>query len=113
MSKAWNVRINAAALTDSKRGTARGLLLAAEHILNVANTKVPTEKGALEKSWAASVDGSSLRAAVSYDTPYAVIQHESMNSHHDAGRSAKYLENAMTSEARTVGKIIANEIRKG
>jgi len=49
----------------------------------------------------------------SHTTPHidAVNQHESMDFRHDNGRVAKYLEVALTSEAKTIEEIIANEIR--
>ena len=88
-----------------------GLTKAAEHLLQVSNTLVPIEEGTLERSGVASVDEDSLKAAVSYDTVYAVNQHESMDFGHDNGRCAKYLEVALTGEAQTIEEIIANEIR--
>jgi len=89
----------------------RGLVKASEHLLQVSNTLVPIEEGTLERSGVASVDEDSLKAAVSYDTVYAVNQHESMDFRHDNGRCAKYLEVALTSETKTIEEIIANEIR--
>jgi hypothetical protein len=97
-----------------------GLVKASEHLLQVSNTLVPIEEGTLERSGVASVDESTLRAAVSYDTPYAVNQHESMDFRHPgpgnanpAGvdRVAKFLEVAMLTEGETIEEIIANEIR--
>lgn len=105
----WNGR---AAKAGAKRGAARGLGLAAEHILQVSNRRVPIEEGTLERSGVASVDEAKLRGAVSYDTPYAVKQHEDMTLAHDAGRTAKYLENALDSERRKVGEIVAKEVRR-
>jgi hypothetical protein len=97
-----------------------GLVKASEHLLQVSNTLVPIEEGTLERSGVASVDEETLRAAVSYDTPYAVNQHESMDFRHPGpgnanpqgvDRVAKFLEVALTSEAQTIEEIIANEIR--
>ena len=106
---AWNA---AGAKRQARKGGARGLGLAAEHVLQVSNTRVPIEEGTLERSGTASVDDDKLRAAVSYDTPYAVVQHEDMTLAHDAGRSAKYLEQAHVGERSTAADIIAREIRK-
>jgi len=49
----------------------------------------------------------------SHTTPHidAVNQHESMDFRHAQGRIAKYLEVALTSEAKTIEEIIADEIR--
>lgn len=113
MAQKWSLKLNRELLPETRASAVRGLLLAAEHVLQVSNISVPIEVGTLEISGVASVDASSLKAAVSYDTPYAVRQHEDMTARHDAGRTAKYLENAGNSEAATVGKIIAQQIRKG
>ena len=104
--------VNLAGVTAaSKAGAAKGLLLAAEHVLQVSRASVPIEEGTLERSGAASVDASSLQAAVAYDTPYAVVQHEDLTMAHDAGRSAKFLENAVNSERDTIAELVAAQIR--
>lgn len=91
----------------------RGLALGAEHILGEARKQVPHEEGTLERSGVASVDEGRLEAAVSFDTPYAVRQHEDMTAQHDDGRKAKYLEDPFNDEADTVRDIIAAQLRRG
>ena len=109
--KAWKVKINPAA-KDILNGSAnRGVALAAEHLLQVANVKVPIEENTLERSGTVSTDPANFAAAVSYDTPYAARQHEDMSLRHDSGRTAKWLENAMNAEVQTSAKIIADTIR--
>lgn len=98
-------------LASERAGAAEGLRLAAEHILGESTKRVPHETGALQDSGVASVDESSLTAAVSYDTSYAVRQHEELEWQHDAGRTAKYLEGPLDEESDTVGDIIATSIR--
>ncbi|WP_430479308.1 hypothetical protein ACQZM9_21750 [Streptomyces sp. P11-1] len=105
----WN---GDAVLRGTRAGAARGLRLAAEHVLQVSRARVPIEEAVLERSGTATVDEDELRAAVAYDTPYAVRQHEEMAYRHDAGRTAKYLEQPMAEEADTVGEIIAAEMRR-
>lgn len=92
-------------------GAAKGLHLAAEHVLGEATKTVPIEEGTLQRSGATDVDPANLQASVYYDTPYAARQHEEMDYHHDSGRTAKWLENAFNAEAGTVGVIIAKTIR--
>ena len=75
-----------------------GLELAAEHLLQVSSDRAPLEEGTLARSGEVSTDRSQLTAAVSYDTPYAVRQHEELTWHHDDGKTAKYLENPMVEE---------------
>lgn len=95
----------------ARKGAARGLMLGAEHVLEVANRIVPFEESTLLKSGVPSVDEGELRGAVSYDTPYAVRQHEELTWHHDDGRQAKYLEQPVNTERPKVRELIAREIK--
>lgn len=109
----WSNTINLRKLRDEIRdGANDGLLLGAEHVLAVSDDTVPIEEATLSRSGRVSTDTAGLRAAVSYDTPYAVVQHEDTSLQHDAGRSAKYLENAFNSTRATVAKIISIAIRR-
>ncbi|MFJ5999659.1 minor capsid protein [Streptomyces sp. NPDC092370] len=113
MTQRSRLRLNGAAVMRGTRaGAVRGLRLASEHVLTESRRVVPIEEATLERSGVATVDESSLTAAVSYDTPYAVRQHEELTYQHDAGRTAKYLERPMTEEADTVGEIIAAQVRR-
>lgn len=90
-----------------------GIERSGHHVLGVSNDHAPIEEGTLIRSGTVSskkLGGMKVRAAISYDTPYAVRQHEEMDYRHDAGRSAKFLENAMNSERKTVQKIIATRV---
>lgn len=103
-----NLNINAA-LAAAQQGAEQGVADAMEHLLNVSNAHVPHEYGDLQSSGVASTDG--LEGAVSYNTPYAVRQHEELGWRHNPGRTAKYLENAMNSEAAVLAEIVADRIR--
>jgi hypothetical protein len=92
-----------------REGAEAGLSDAAEHIKNESQRRVPIEEATLERSAETDVDG--LTAAVSYDTPYAVVQHEDTTLAHDPGRTAKYLETALNSERDAVRRLIARRIR--
>ncbi|APD18763.1 hypothetical protein SEA_RALEIGH_11 [Streptomyces phage Raleigh] len=105
----WN---GTAALRGTRTGAVRGLRLAAEHVLERSRRRVPIEEATLERSGVASVDESALTAGVSYDTPYAVRQHENLHYRHDGGRTAKYLEGPLTEEAGAVAAIIAAQVRR-
>jgi hypothetical protein len=87
-----------------------GLFVGAEHVLQASRAVVPLEEGTLERSGTASVSG--YTAAVSYDTPYAVIQHERLDFRHAEGRTAKYLEIPLNAERDTVAEILAAELRR-
>lgn len=105
----WN---GAAALRGTRAGAIRGLRIASEHVLTESRKRVPIEEATLERSGVATVDEATLTAAVSYDTPYAVRQHEELTYRHDAGRTAKYLEGPLTEQAATVAAIIAAQLRR-
>ena len=89
----------------------RGLWVAGEHVLGVSNAQAPIEEGDLIRSGGVSQDGATGRTAISYDTPYAVRQHEDMTLNHDAGRNAKFLERAVQSEHGKIVQIVAAEVR--
>lgn len=109
----FNAKVNPEELTAQiRRAAARGLDLAAEHVLSVSNQRVPNDDGILERSGRPSVDALELRAVVSYDTPYAVIQHENLDYKHEPGRTAKYLELAVREEAEAVKALIAKQLRQ-
>ena len=90
-------------------GALRGVTLGAEHVLSESSKVVPIEEGTLSRSGKTSAEmtGDVAVAAVSYDTPYAVRQHEELDYRHDPGRQAKYLEGPLTAAGKTVGKIYA------
>ena len=90
-------------------GVGKGLRDAVEHLLTEANKRVPHDDGTLERTGTASVDGD--RGAVSYDTPYAVRQHEDMDLAHDGKGEAKWLETTLGREAGTVAAILATAMR--
>jgi hypothetical protein len=88
-----------------QRLAGEGLDLALEHLLGEAKKLVPLDEGTLERSGTASRDG--LTGAVSFDTPYAVRQHEEMDYRHAPGRQAKYLEQPMNTERETLLQLMA------
>lgn len=106
-----------------QEGAVKGLNIALEHLIQVSREEVPHEEGTLERSstpgeegdegnGGISIDESELKGAVSYDTPYAVIQHEDMTFKHDDGRKSKYLEDPFDAEQDTMLELIAAEIRR-
>lgn len=112
MSRA-RVRWNGQAADRAARaGALRGVRLAAEHLLTESRARVPIEEGTLERSGTVTVDEAGPSAVVSYDTPYAVRQHEDMTLRHDAGRTAKYLEQPLAEESATMQAIIAAQVRR-
>ncbi|WP_181276006.1 hypothetical protein [Brevibacterium oceani] len=91
----------------------KGADKAAEFLLGESRAIVPIEEATLERSGAASTEqnakGTTL--AVSYDTPYAVVQHESLDFKHDGGRKAKYLEGPFNSKNDKALQVIADTVK--
>lgn len=87
-----------------------GMLAGAELILDESNRRVPHETGTLERSGNTAAQG--YDAAVGYNTPYAVRQHEEVGYHHPGKGEAKYLENAVNSSKDEVLGAIGDEIRR-
>ncbi|HWO65365.1 MAG TPA: hypothetical protein VNO31_35555 [Umezawaea sp.] len=113
MTKRVRSTMNLSAVTPKARaGAARGLGLAMEHLLTESRKEVPLEEGTLERSGAAVTDAANLRGAVSYDTKYAVRQHEELDWQHDAGRKAKYLEDPLNQEGSTMLALVAAQTRR-
>ncbi|MEU3098507.1 hypothetical protein ABZ690_28075 [Streptomyces sp. NPDC006967] len=102
----------AAAAGELRAAAARGLLLGAEFVLAEAQELVPLDEGGLQNTGTASVDEGDLAAMVSYDTPYAVRQHEEMDWRHAPGRQAKYLEQPLNACRGPVQRIIAAQLRR-
>ena len=115
MSPAWRSTINLAGIEALVLAAAeKAVGTAAEHVLGESTKVVPIEEGTLSRSGRTDTerDGATVVAAVSYDTPYAVAQHERLDFRHDEGRQAKYLETPLLAEANTVRDIVAAEVRK-
>ena len=104
MSEAFDIaaRLIEQAISD-------GIREAAEEILEQSNRVVPTDPSQeLERSGKVTTDGPT--AAVSYDTEYAVVQHERMNYRHDPGRRAKFLE--QSADPVAAAGAVADRIRR-
>ncbi|MFI1701953.1 hypothetical protein ACH419_39235 [Streptomyces bobili] len=113
MAQNFRLHFNGAvAAARIRQGAARGLLLSAEHVLQKSQQVVPLDESPLMQSGTASVDEPSLTAVVSYDTPYAIKQHEDLTLRHAPGRTAKYLESPLNASRAEVAAIIAAQIRR-
>ncbi|MCG5220266.1 hypothetical protein [Streptosporangium sp. KLBMP 9127] len=98
------------AKTRERAATARGLHNAAEHLLDKAVEVTPIEHLGLVETGTATSDAAQLRAAVSFDGEYAVVQHEDLELDHDAGKTSKYLEAPFHAEQDEMRRIIAAEL---
>lgn len=93
-----------------RRLASDGLRQALEHTLGEARKIVPLDEGTLERSGRVDVDG--LNGAISFDTVYAVRQHEELTWKHLPGRSAKYLEIPMNAERDVMLQLMAVPLRR-
>lgn len=78
-----------------------------EFILHESNKIVPFEEGTLKRSGYPDVEGK--RGTISYDTPYAIYQHEATDWAHSHGQEAKFLEKAIKNNQKKVMKYIEEE----
>lgn len=83
---------------------------AAEVILDESNKIAPIDEGTMISTGNVSVDGN--KATVSYDTPYALKQHENDTLQHKNGRQAHFLLKAFDNNQRRVVAYIASELGK-
>lgn len=95
-----------------RAAAAEGLTDATEALLTESNRTVPIEEATLERSGTATVDRAGLEGAASYDTPYAVVQHEDMDLQHDDGRRAKWLESTIKEQGPALMGHVAERIRR-
>lgn len=95
-----------------RAATVLGLRKWLELVLQESRAIVPLEEATLERSGVASVDEDDLTGAISYDTPYAVAQHENLEYVHAPGRTAKYLEKPWLDRKALALPMIAKEVRK-
>jgi hypothetical protein len=106
----WN---GSEVLRRQKAAGTRALQHGTEFLLGESRPLVPVEEGELARSGTASVDPGQQKGAVSYDEPYAVDQHESLEYYHDDGQ-AKYLEEPFMDAGNqaTLAKICQTELKR-
>lgn len=86
-------RLDKALIHDvTKYCTKKGVWAALDHLAAVSKEQVPLDMGTLKASCVVSVADDGKSGAVSYDTPYAIVQHENTWYNHQRGRKGKYLE---------------------
>lgn len=95
MSKNFKVtvRLDKAKISSAvKKGGRKATWTALDHLATVSKEQVPLDQGPLKNSCYVDVADDGSSGTVSYDTPYAIVQHENTQFQHQRGRKAKYLE---------------------
>lgn len=82
----------------------------ASECLGQANETCPIETGTLIRSGFAESDG--MEAQVAYDTPYAVVQHEDPDYHHDPGRRDHWLSRTVEENRAAYVNYVAGALRR-
>lgn len=108
----WRMWKGSEIKANTQAAAVRALTRGAEHILTESNDRIPLEYGDLMRSGDVDVDESELVASISYDTAYAVVQHEDVDLVHPNGREAKFLERTLNDEGPAVRDYMADELRK-
>lgn len=98
-------------LPDFQAAALAALSDAGEFLLEQSNRTAPIEEGTLIGSGTVTIDRARLKAIVSYDTPYAVRQHEDTRLRHTNGRRAKWLEHAGREQGARITQLIAARMR--
>jgi hypothetical protein len=90
------------------------VLVGMEFLLTESNKTVPLDNSILEHTGVAAAerDGDKITGIVSYNTPYAVRQHEELTYRHAPGRRAKWLELTLHERADVLQKLIATQVRR-
>jgi bacteriophage HK97-gp10 putative tail-component len=86
-----------------------------DDLLSDSRDEIPYDQGDLSRSGKVTVEatGSNVEVAVSYDTPYAVIQHEATDFAHQDGRKAHYLGDPARENSRKYLEHIERVVLEG
>lgn len=102
---------NEKALRVSREGGAEAVFRGSDYLLARANETVPYLEGILQASGHVSVDKEALVGVVSYDTPYAIKQHEDTTLRHTGKRRALWLRLTMQERVHDILEIMARSMR--
>jgi len=83
----------------------------AEHILTESIDETPIDSGTLRRSGTVTDVPSEESVFVSFNTPYAVKQHEDLSLRHTDGK-AKYLEDPFNRNKERVIRLVSDQVRQ-
>lgn len=90
-----------------RNASRKGIHAALDVVASASQAQVPLDKGPLQASCAVDVSDDGKEGTISYDTPYAVRQHEETGYNHQRGRKAKYLEGPVNDSSVTAQAMAA------
>lgn len=97
-------RINEA-VEDVEGNARKGLVKAMNIVERESKQQVPVDNAVLKNSWDSGWLDKYTRYG-SYNTKYAIIQHERTDFEHSEGQKAKYLEDPLKNNVRKIIKTI-------
>lgn len=90
----------------------KALTQAAEDILGEAVDEAPVDEGTLRRSGTATPAPSESAVYISFNTPYALRQHEVRTYRHPRGGKAKYLEDPFKRIAPKAPRLVQLRVRE-
>lgn len=109
MSVKWTGDAVAAAVSKAMKGA---LKTGAEMVLAKSAEEVPLKWADLLRSGTVNPADGGNKQVASYNTPYAIEQHENLDNEHLPGRKAKYLEDPLNANGGKVITLIANAAKQ-
>jgi len=94
---------------DIKRRIPTALNNVASFIEDESNQRAPRDEGAMINSSNVHIDGNT--AAISYNVPYALKQHEDLELHHPHGGSAKFLSRAIDENRTRIEQFLRDSLK--
>ena len=103
---------NRRAMTEAMRdAAARAVLEVAEDALTESNDRAPLDEGDLVRSGDVVPHPEQAAASITYDTPYAIVQHEDVTLKHPRQGEHHWLERTVEENAPRYFQWIADRIR--
>lgn len=103
-------RVNARMKSAVKEGVTDSTL----HLLGESKQQAPLDTGDLRGAGKSKVTqvGEDIVGTVSFNKPYALIQHEDMTFNHPKGGKAKYLSDPLNQNANRYKRYIQDKVRQ-
>ena len=93
-----------------EKAAMKGLRKLGEEILTEAKELCPVDSGTLRQSGSVRANSKNKTVEISFNTPYALKQHEEMSYNHPNGGQAKYLEQPFNERVKNAQWYVEKEI---